>query len=1165
MRKVLLFFFMIAGAGSGNVVNHTLRITPEKPKIDSYRGFDRITLDGTFFIPEPGRPLLPIISITLVIPADARLHRIDASPATTNQIEGKFIILPGQFPVTISASQLPEFCPPDTVIYRSDEPWPAQPLVNYSVHHAGGFQLVNLLICPFTYFPLSGRLLLHTEISLTVTFGPGLTPVTPITIFQRNQQLQNLRPLVVNPEDLTTFAPPIFEKDQLSIDYLIITSRELSESFQPYLEYRRQRGMRTEIRTTDWIEANYPGRDLQEKIRNHIIDYYHNRGVVYVLLAGDNRQIPSRQICVNVGNEQGMIPTDLYYGDLDYSWDSNHNNLFGEMDDSVDLYADVFVGRASVETREQVRNFISKVLAFENTPAADYIQRSLLPSGWLWRSLNYHGKFVNDSIAELTPSGWTDRKMENPPGAGVVADSFNNGFLIFDPAGHGNESGVYDENGTPIYTTSYAGYQTNHNRYSIITSLACNPGNFEAEDCLAEVALNCPDGGAIGVMMNSRYGWGTPPVMGPSEKLCVRFYDYLLARSEYLLGPAHNRSREEYAGSAIYSSLWRWCLTEFNLLGDPTLDIWTAPPRNMTITAPDTITTGSQTLSVNVYENTNPASGVTVTACKDNEVLVTGITGSNGQVNINIHPFTPGELQLTAIRHNNLPATKIVTVLQGAAEPYLVYCRYEIDDTLQSNPNHILEPGETARLKVTIKNTGTGPATSVRLTLTETSPYIEIIDTTAILGTILPGESATAENITITAVCSALPGSGPEFTLYIHSDQNSWQTMFSINLGYSGRTWADISADNCALTVTARGGIGYDTDDGRQGRGFRYPINDTSSLYLASFTLGNSPDYLVDRFYRQHGIDRDWQLNDSIRTRLPVWNSAQLLQASFTDLNHPRAKSVIVDQRALVPAPPGPQNTVILVYDLWNAGAVELNNLYAGILADFDVIATDRLHDLAWTFPEQRTAVMRNVNNPSRFLGIKQLYPATPVRLTCIDHAVYVYPDSAMTEDMKYRAITGNLGVRQSDHPFNWSISVSTGPFDLMPGAGKRRMAFAFIGAPDSISFLNTCQTVQEWYDQNVGMQESQNLSRSDLINFSIEPSIFNRTTTVHLHLPLHSRLRLTVHDIAGRTVTQLFNGSLGAGNYQFVVNSEKLATGVYFVRLESQAEQQTLRILRLK
>ena len=33
-------------------------------------------------------------------------------------------------------------------------------------------------------------------------------------------------------------------------------------------------------------------------------------------------------------------------------------------------------------------------------------------------------------------------------------------------------------------------------------------------------------GGALAVIFNSRYGWGTPPVLGPSEKLDMRFYDF---------------------------------------------------------------------------------------------------------------------------------------------------------------------------------------------------------------------------------------------------------------------------------------------------------------------------------------------------------------------------------------------------------------------------------------------------------------------------------------------------------------------------------------------------------------------------------------------------------------------------------------------------------------
>jgi len=1165
LKLILSLSFIFWSAGFANTINRQINIESQNLSFDRYQDFDLVNLANGIYIPEPGKPLLPVISTTVVIPASARLTSVRVQPLGTVQIPGTFNILPGQVPVPFSEREKPDFNLPDPAVYRSDEPFPAQLLQNYSTGNAGGFRLVNLTICPFTYHPYSGRLFLHTRLQIDISYQPDVQSAPIKTRFQTEQLLNSLKNLVLNPDDLSAFSPPIAEADQPEINYLIITAPELAASFQPYLEYKRARGLRTELRTTDWIERNYPGRDLPEKIRNHIIDYYQNRGLVYVLLAGDNRQVPSRHIRVDVGNEQGSIPTDLYYGDLDYSWDSNHNNLFGEMTDSVDLYADVFVGRTSLENPAQVENFISKVIAFECTPQLNYIQRTLLPSGWLWRSLNYHGKFVNDSIAELTPAGWTDLKMENPPGARVVADSFDHGFYIFDPAGHGNEAGVYDEDGTPIYTTSFAGRQQNQNQYSIITSLACNPGNFEAEDCLAEVALNCVNGGAIAVMMNSRYGWGTPPTMGPSEKLCVRFYDYLFNRSEYQLGPCHDCSREEYASAALYSSLWRWCLTEFNLLGDPTLDLWTTPPTPLAVTTVETIPTGNQQLTVTVLENSNPATGALVTAYKNNELFVSGITGSNGTANLNIHPLTPGELRITATRHNNLPSTKTLTVIAGTPEPILVNTRQEIEDTGQINPNRILEPGETARLRITIKNLGSAPATNTRLRLSTNHPDITILDTTALLGTINPNESATAENITIAAAPNAMPGSNPEFTLYIYSDQNNWQNWFSITIGFSGSIWADIDTGTCALSVTALGTIGYDPQTPRQGRGFRYPKNDTSALYLASFVLGNGPEYLVDRFYNQTGIDQDWQLNDSIRNRLPCWNADQLLQASFSDLGHPQPKNIIVDQRALGLNQPALDNAVILVYDLWPVASIAAYNLYAGIIADFDIVPTDRLHDLARTFPEQRAVLMRNVNSQTRFFGIKLLFPDTSAFLTCIDHAAYVYPDSAMTDAMKYRIINGSIAVPVSDRPFNWSVAISTGPFNLIPGQSRQRLAFAFIAATDSESFLTTCQTVQDWFDNNVGLAEDQGIPEPVHPSLKAQPGIFTRRTTISYQLTEPCRVRLTAHDITGRTVARLFEGRLPAGNHQFNWNPIKLVPGIYFVRLQTGENQQTVRTLLLK
>ena len=1169
MKRTGVLLFAIFAVLFAGTVNQTVDIKPDQVALRRSGNYDVVELTSGFFIPNPGKPLLPYTSLTLLIPADARVTAVSAQPVATEQLPGSFTIFPAPSPVPISAQTPAAFVAPDPEIYSSNNPFPNRTLFSHSTGSAAGFKLVNVIICPFEYHPATQKLFLHTRIEVVVFYEEhGSTPLT-LTQSQRDRIRLSLRQLISNPTDLNRFAPPLKEIDQPAVDYLIITSAELSSSFTPYIQYKTSRGLKTELRTVEWVANNYPGRDLPEKIRNLIIDYFHSRGLSYVLLAGDNLQVPTRRIEVSVGNEQGSIPTDLYYGDLDYSWDSNHNNRFGEMADSVDLYADVFVGRASVDSRQQVENFIAKVQAFENNPAPDYIMKSLLPSGWLWRSLNYHGKFVNDSIAEITPPDWTDRKMENPPSALVVADSFDRGFLIFNPAGHGNESGVYDEDGTAIYTNSVASRQQNDRRFSIITSLACNPGNFEAEDCLAEVALNCQAGGAIAVMMNSRYGWGTPPVMGPSEKLCVRFYDFLFNYAQYQIGPCHDRSREEYAGAAIYDPLWRWCMTEFNLLGDPTIDIWTAPPHNLVLITPDTIRTGPQTFTATVHEGGNPAAGATVTVSKDSVLLATGTTNSRGIVSLPIHPTTTGQILITTWRHNNLPNSKTVFVEPGDPEPYIVYHRYELDDHGQPYENGVLEPGETAFLKIVLKNIGSAAATNTHLTLRTLNPNISILDSIASIGTIPAGDSIRADNLTVAAEPSTLPGSSADMVVLIRSDQGEFELWFTIELGYPGRTAAEIDTGICGLTVTARGTFGYDPELNRKGRGFRYPESDTSRLNIASFALGNSSDYLVDRFYNQTrgGLDQDWHLQDSLRLLLPIWGGAEVLFSSFNDQGHPNRRGIVVDQRALGFSQPELNRSIALVFDIWNTSGDTLHNLYAGILADFDVRATDRLHDVAFTLPEQNAALMYNVSSPFPCVGIKLLYPRTPANLTCIDHSRYVYPDSGLTDGMKFRALTGNLGVQSSDRPYNWSLGVATGPFNIPGLNGRQKVAFAFIAGDDSLNFLSSCAAIQNWFDTSVGFEEgTKSLILPFSLSLSLQPNLITSHASISYSLPRSTPVNISILDITGRKVATLFNHkNHPAGTYRIRWQPRKLVPGVYFLKLQTVDSSITQRCLILK
>ncbi|MEO0073444.1 MAG: C25 family cysteine peptidase [candidate division WOR-3 bacterium] len=1161
MRNLTFTAVLVPALLFAGTIVHDIRFDPAELRITRITGFDLIELASGYSVTEPGKPSLPLVNITLAVPADARVTGVTVETVTSEKIPGVYKVMPAQPAVPIGYP-LPPMAPGFPEIYSSDNPWPDKLLQHYGTGCAAGFRLVSVVLSPLQYQPQSGQLWLNTQLRIVVDFEHTGTHAV-LTPTQQKFGLMGLVPLVANPEDLTRFAPAAIESDLPEVTLLVVTADHLAGLLRPFVEYKSSRGFRAEIRTVEWANRNYTGRDIQERVRNMIRDFYEHRGTCFVLLAGDNAEVPCRRIRLNM-DEEADIPTDLYYADLDYSWDSNHNNLFGEMEDSVDLYADVLLGRVSVQNSSEIQTFLDKVTKYETDPATDYIRRSLLPSGWLWRSIGYHGRFMNDSIANITPLPWVDRSIINPPGATVVRDSFEHGFAIFNPAGHGNAAGVYDENGTPIYTTGVAGTQRNDRRFTITTSLACNPGDFESEDCLAEVTHNCPNGGSIGVMMNSRYGWGTPPSIGPSELLCIRFYDFMLRRNTTNLAACHDRSREVYALSARYSTLWRWCMTEFNLFGDPTIDLWTDVPARLTVQAPESITTGSQTIQITVRSGSTPVHNSRVCAWMKPDLCVVGFTGANGQAELNIHPCTTGTLKVTASAHSYLPAAADIKVTPGAAEPRIVLARFAVNDEGSSEPNGILEPGETGRITLILRNSGTAPATGTAIVLRPNSPGIRLPDSAAALGTIIPRDSATTSDITVTALPEALPGSNPEIVGIVSSGEGSWEILFALSIGYPGRTSADIDTGTCALTLTGRGVLGFDTEGTRSGRGFRFPKTDTSCLNSASFCLATSAGYVVDRFYNQsRGFDRDWRLVDSVRQVLPRWGEDQLLRSGFSDAGHPHVRNVVVQHFGLGFADSCLAGCVILIFDIINNNSDVLAGAHAGIIADFDIRATDRFHDVARTTAELHTAYMRSLTVPNRVAGIKLIAPTAPAHLACIDHARYVYPDTGLSEQMKYRFLAGELGSTSSDRPFNWSVSVATGPFNISPNGGRQRVALALVAAEDSVSYHDACRACQDWYDAHVGIMDTAAMyARRSPYATRVMPNPFRHALCITWQEPANGTpVSIRAYSSAGQFLTTIHEG-IPEPEMNFVWRPSNLATGVYFIKVEGRHGIETHRVV---
>lgn len=64
-------------------------------------------------------------------------------------------------------------------------------------------------------------------------------------------------------------------------------------------------------------------------------------------------------------------------------------------------------------------------------------------------------------------------------------------------------------------------------------------------------------------------------------------------------------------------------------------------------------------------------------------------------------------------------------------------------------------------------------------------------------------------------------------------------------------------------------------------------------------------------------------------------------------------------------------------------------------------------------------------------------------------------------------------------------------------------------------------------------------------------PNPFIPTTTIPFDLPKPGKVKLVVHDLLGRSVITLLDGNLPAGHHEIKFDGSRLASGIYFYRLE--------------
>jgi len=557
---------------------------------------------------------------------------------------------------------------------------------------------------------------------------------------------------------------------------LIITTSTYNSTLRPLADWKTMRGVPTRIVETGWISSAYTGSDTQEKVRNCIKAFYANENLKWVVLGGDHSVVPSRMAYIPDGYDDGgsdgnTVPADSYYGDIagsghtPYDWDGDNDGNYGEYSvDGIDLNAEVWVGRLSVSTTNNMQTLVNNILNYEkNPPSGSWYNRAVLAGAYS----NYkESSTSNDTTDEATlkdtiRSDFLSSTNYNPytlyEKAGIWPSQFScnasltdaNMVSAIDPgafmvnmAGHGSSTGIYrrvwnaDSNGNKVcdsgetsdhayYTTSAS--QTNGGKKPLFYNDACNNGDFDRTTCLTEDILLDVGIGAVG---SARVSWYSKPwAKGSDGGYYNQGHDYRFWQQffagNYQPGKALALSKYDYIQDKTAHDLYCWKnLLQYNLLGDPEIPIWTKEPGTLTIIHSDPVPSpGSNTFTV-TDGSANPVNGAKVCLMNLTEFYGTAITGSDGKCSITLPQITL-RMNLTVTARNFKPLFRTVLVGSDTEKPRIVSVESlgarTTGDNFKINAL-ITDNVEVSSVVINFNWSDTQPATTMNYTMFKSGP-----------------------------------------------------------------------------------------------------------------------------------------------------------------------------------------------------------------------------------------------------------------------------------------------------------------------------------------------------------------------------------------------------------------------------------------------------------
>jgi hypothetical protein len=525
-----------------------IELSFHEPKVVKLGEYDLLKMEDCSYVSTSGHPQLPIKSVVVRLPLRSDLTGCDVN-VESETLNGSYYIAPALRPTPAASEHSNMTTEPDPSIYNSEKLYPER-WFDYRVGNGIDPETQNritylvIYFYPLRYIPAQRKVIFSRSATITVLYKV--------------------------PVEYAAFTPK-------ELDNLIITSPLLEPEALRLAQWKNFTGIKSRVLTTNWIYDHYDGVDYPEKIRNCIKDFVSRFQIMFVTIFGDTDQVPVRYAYVPDEYET-LVPTDLYYADLDYSWDDNGDGLYADIScDVIDGIPDVYVGRIPPSFIEYAEAAVTKIIGYSTTDFSEnWFDRALFVTGTP-DDFGIGFVYLKDYVEGLTTKNVT---KYNEPSPDTLKSEINKGQAFVNFAGHGDPGswllywwlGIF-----PVtFTSSDAFGLTNGLKLPVVTAMACSTARFDDQDCIGEHFVLNPEGGSIAYFGSSRIAWGyadegiVDGLMGEMDWRIYQAFSEGFSKLGEIWDVSITRYIQSHGLSWIYDEK---TVMEFVLLGDPTLDV----------------------------------------------------------------------------------------------------------------------------------------------------------------------------------------------------------------------------------------------------------------------------------------------------------------------------------------------------------------------------------------------------------------------------------------------------------------------------------------------------------------------------------------------------------------------------------------------------------------